>query len=482
MLHTAGELRRYLGGEPVIDELGRPVLNFDGSFFLHQAGQVVLPDRRDLVFVPDAKEFTYNPAGLTIDLDSEGTLRWNPTHAINFTRSGTVTDPLDPTKTITLAPDRVVAVVVRSGVGIFALYEGANGFTFTPGTGVLTITAAAAALIPAGATLEVTLALLDTFAAGDAKQWFGDEQVGEGDAVIVKSGDNFTLAFAEDGETVLTYSASACGASPAPNTVCWLDSKGQRIVHKRGEPVFDDPTTTGVFVQQFYAGGEVKRYLGNEPTVYFGGERTFYTAIDPKSTNTSVQRLSFDGPEGDILFTEATFPNGSGVTAAANNIALDISLDSGNNLFTIVDTQEGTTRLTTGDGADRIAVRRIDGRTEIRTGDDGADKIYVGSGAGLWSTTGLFQNVLGHGNLINAVLYVDGGTGSSFVDEVDVDDTSDLANDHSILTLDHLTGLFGQPARSSTTSSSSSTSTSATRPPATSSRSRARTTPRTAPA
>ena len=49
----------------------------------------------------------------------------------------------------------------------------------------------------------------------------------------------------------------------------------------------------------------------------------------PQSTNPSVQRLSFDGPEHDILFTEATFPNASGVIAGTNNIDLNVSLDSG---------------------------------------------------------------------------------------------------------------------------------------------------------
>ncbi len=52
-LHTAGEVQRYLGGEPIVDELGRPVLNADGSYCTARAGQAVIHNRRDLAFAPD---------------------------------------------------------------------------------------------------------------------------------------------------------------------------------------------------------------------------------------------------------------------------------------------------------------------------------------------------------------------------------------------------------------------------------------------
>ena len=59
VLHYRGELQRYLGGEPVIDEYGVPVLNWNDSLFTHLPGQVKIHDRRDLVFVPDYMELTY---------------------------------------------------------------------------------------------------------------------------------------------------------------------------------------------------------------------------------------------------------------------------------------------------------------------------------------------------------------------------------------------------------------------------------------
>ena len=67
-LHTAGEVQHYVGGEPIVDELGRPVINADGSYFTARAGQAVIHNRRDLAFAPDYLSFDYDPNDLTLDL------------------------------------------------------------------------------------------------------------------------------------------------------------------------------------------------------------------------------------------------------------------------------------------------------------------------------------------------------------------------------------------------------------------------------
>ena len=230
-LHTAGEVQRYLGGEPIVDELGRPVLNADGTYWTARAGQAVIHNRRDLAFAPDYLSFTYDPSDLTLNLygdassslsaaidavatslsvaaptgswtigssflvrigselllvtaasanattltvvqrgadgttatahDTGSSVSTAPLHyqpnadvsgwALNFDRSATVARPYD-------APDRVVAVIVRSDKGIFALYEG-HGFTFNRTTGVLTLGAIDPSRIAGTVELTVTLAL-----------------------------------------------------------------------------------------------------------------------------------------------------------------------------------------------------------------------------------------------------------------------------------------------------------------------------------
>ena len=267
-LHTAGEVQHYVGGEPIVDELGRPVINADGSYFTARAGQAVIHNRRDLAFAPDYLSFTYDPNDLTLDLNS-ATLHFQPNAGVSgwtldFDRAATASRPYD-------APDRVVAVIVRSDKGTFVLYQG-DGFTFDAATGVLTLDPIAASMIAGTVELTVTLALQLVHRAlpadpvsTDFERWFGDEQVSDGDPVVLQQGGNFVLALGgEDGETVLTYTSNASlAAVPNSTRVYWLDSRGNRILQKRGAPVFH--LVSGEWVEQAAVEGTPVLLVGNEP-------------------------------------------------------------------------------------------------------------------------------------------------------------------------------------------------------------------------
>ena len=388
-LHTAGEVERYLGGEPIVDELGRPVLNADGSYWTALAGQAVIHNRRDLAFAPDYLSFTYDANDLTLDLGSAA-LHFAPNAGVagwtlDFDRAATAARPYD-------APDRVVAVVVRSDKGVFALYEGA-GFTLDKATGVLTLGAIDPSRIAGTVELTVTLALQLVHRTGDVERWFGDEEVANGDPVVLQQGGNFVLSFAEDGVTVLTYTSSATVAASDATKVFWLDSRGNHILQKRGAPVFE--LVSGQWQETPAVAGTPVRLVGNEPVIYFGGERVYYAATDAKQDARDVHRLTFDSPSLVAYFTDRTFPNTSGQIPATTTSTLNVTLNSGVNTFTIVGTHAGTTNVSTGAGNDRVAVRSIVGPTNVDTGAND-DVVYVGSEAGLWG--GNFSNVNGDGN------------------------------------------------------------------------------------
>ena len=431
-LHYRGEVQRYLGGEPVFDEAGRPVVNFDGSLFTHRAGSVVIHDRRTLAFGAGVYHFAYDPSDLTLELTGAA-LAVNPNAGI----AGWTLD-FDRAVTSTTAPDRVVAVVVRSLKGVFALYEGA-GFSFDRATGLLTLDAIDPARLAGTVTLEVSVALQLLHRAGDVQQRFGDEEVQSGDAVVLNEGGNFFLALADDGETVLRYTDSLAVAAADPTRIHYLDKRGNRIKHLRGAPVYahvGPGQAEDDWEQQVYAGGEARFNLGTERATYFGGERAYFSAADAKQDLREVHVLTLDSTPHRFVFSDATFPSSGGTIAANSWTGLDLTLDGGLNTFTIVDAS-APVRLWAGGGNDRIAVRSLRGTTQI-FGEGGDDTILVGSQAGLWS--GVFRNELGHANLIRALLVVDGGSGS---DVVHVDDTADLANDTGTLTSSTFGGYFG---------------------------------------
>ena len=236
-------------------------------------------------------------------------------------------------------------------------------------------------------------------------------------------------------------------ANADPKKVFYKDSKGRVIKHKRGEPVFVQ--ATGTFTEDTFSAADLstlipQRYVGNEPRIYFGGEPVLFTAADPVPVAIDATRVGFKGRPADVIATNALFSP----SAAANDV-VRVTLDAGANDFTVVTTLQGGAVVDGGGGADRFAVRAINGPTTIN-GDAGADVVYVGSSAGFWKTSEVpevaadaagvkFLNVRGHGNLIAALLTVDGGAGS---DLVTVDDTTDTANSVGTLSRTLLSGIF----------------------------------------
>jgi hypothetical protein len=459
-LHYRGEIQRYLGGEPTLDENGDPVLNFDGGLFLHLPGQVKIHDRRDLVFVPDFMTFGYTAATTMLDLNT-GTLNIDPNSnvpgwALDFQRSNQSTDPLDPSRTITLEPDRVVAVIASSDMGIFALERvdvspSDNQFSFDPATGEITLGTITHPVADSttGVSLEVSLALLAFHETGGnvQKRYFGDEEVQVGQPVVQKAGDNFAVLELEDG-TVVTYTDDENAADVDDSLVYYVNSKGEIILHQRGEPVFLADGTPDTYAQ-----GDPMRYVGNEPQIYFGGEQAYYNSSEPVQVPVDVHRVSLEGV-GDqsytFLFTNEAFPADLDTTPVQPTITtdnLELFLGGDGNLFTIVDTQEGATLLDTGGGSDLVAVRAISGDTTIRT-QGGTDTVHVGSEAGLFETPAgpiSFVNVNGTADLIDSLLTVEAGDPDAG-DVLTVDDITDTSGDTGVQSLTlkfEIRGIFG---------------------------------------
>ena len=127
---------------------------------------------------------------------------------------------------------------------------------------------------------------------------------------------------------------------------------------------------------------------------------------------------------------------------------VNLSLGSGNDLVTVQTTATGSSVLIqTGAGNDRIAINGYDsvaglgvrGNTTVWA-EGGDDVVYLGSKAGLWSTTGTFLNVNGDANGIHSTITVDGGSGT---DLVVVNDTNDPLGSNGTLSGTLLTGIFG---------------------------------------
>ncbi len=118
---------------------------------------------------------------------------------------------------------------------------------------------------------------------------------------------------------------------------------------------------------------------------------------------------------------------GSGGITYSGMSALNISLGSGGNTFTIASTITGTTILNTGSGNDTVNVQSTNGATTVNTGA-GTNTVNVGS---LMPTTGGVVN-----NIQGAVTVI--GSGS---DTMNVDDTGSTAANSETLTATTLTGL-----------------------------------------
>ena len=234
--------------------------------------------------------------------------------------------------------------------------------------------------------------------------------------------------------TLVTVSPSFV---PAQGSLLVITYRLTIMNHQRGEPIYN-LSSHGIWVQATYSGGEPALYLGTEPILYSGGEQTFYTAVQPLQQAENVHQVTMaGGMPGAILFR------------GMNN--LTIKGGSGNNTFTIVQTQLGSfgtpgtdstpVTLDTGDGNDQVAIRSIESPVTVNAGN-GQDTIDVGSLAGLWPDprTGAitFLNINGFVADISALLTILGGTGR---DTLNVDDTGDPQGVTGLLTSSQITGL-----------------------------------------
>src|SRR5215218_9867926 len=109
--------------------------------------------------------------------------------------------------------------------------------------------------------------------------------------MVVAEGGGFVLAVGgTDARTGFPYSDGDDEAASAATQACWLDSRGNRILQKRGAPVFD--FVSGEWVERAVVEGTPVLLVGSEAAIYFGGERVYYTQTDAEQDSRYVHRLS----------------------------------------------------------------------------------------------------------------------------------------------------------------------------------------------
>ena len=279
---------------------------------------------------------------------------------------------------------------------------------YTVNTAANTITLINPAANLAGVSeIALSIATQAYHAAGDPRYYFGSEPLQVGQPVVDSSGnlvlgangqvelytaatigdnatqyfdfnggvsntETFTLNTAPNGYTDVTvagtdlspseYSVSGTQVTVTPS---FMPAQGSQVVityrlsvldHQTGEPVYV-LSPNGVWVQATYSGGQPAYYLGTEPVLYYGGEPVDYTDTQPLQQAENIHDVTVSGGmPGTVDFT--------GVSD------LTIKGGSGNNTFTIVQTQLGPfgtagtdstpVTLDTGNGNDQVAIRSIE--------------------------------------------------------------------------------------------------------------------------
>lgn len=145
---------------------------------------------------------------------------------------------------------------------------------------------------------------------------------------------------------------------------------------------------------------------------------------------------NIDGLLSDLQLNGLGMSHGIGYSALSE---IRIHLGAGADVFTILSTHAGDTRLDGNNGNDVINVRSISGATLIDAGD-GSDHVNVGSTAN-GTTAAQTTNSGGNVNGIGASLILIGNTPASGSDTLTVDDTGDNTANTGTLTATTLTGL-----------------------------------------
>ncbi|MFC1859388.1 beta strand repeat-containing protein, partial [Thermodesulfobacteriota bacterium] len=316
--YFTGDIQRYLGGEQVYDEDGNAVKNWDDSFFLHQAGQALIHNRRDSVY--DLLDET----GQRVEI---GTAFTPPTFVFN---SGFgIGDTLDLSilgYNLNDADSIVITILRDSEVSQLA----GNEFDVDPSDPQKIVLNTA---IAGKVSVKVVIAVQAVHESGEPIYYFGDEALQVGQAQVDTQGN---LVLDESGAVALHTAETI------------VDAKGEQKFHKRGEPVY--VLNNGEWVIDTYDGGEAKLYLGNEAWIYYGGEPAFYNEAELLRENWNFQRISLDATGADTL--EDIFFDGLEETTDQ----VTIKLGSGHDLLAVKSTQASTI-LETGGGNDTINVR-----------------------------------------------------------------------------------------------------------------------------
>jgi Ca2+-binding RTX toxin-like protein len=379
----------------------------------------------------------------------------------------------------------LVNLVVYQGTAIYDL----PAADFTVNTAANTITLAANANLAGVTQIALSIQTLAFHAAGDPQYYYGNEPLQLGQPVVDSTGhlvlatggqvelytaatigdnatqyfdftggvsntETYTLSAVPNGYLDITLAGTELNSSEYQQngdqvtvSPSFMPAQGSQLVityrlsildHQAGTPVYT-LSPNGVWLQETYSGGQPEYYLGTEPLLYVGGEQAYDTNTQPLQQAQSVHVVAMAGGlPGSIVF--------SGVAS------LTIKEGSGNNTFTVVQTQLGAfntvgtdstaVTLKTGDGNDQVAIRSIESPVSVDAGS-GQDTIDVGSEAGLWPSpqTGatIFENIDGYVGAISALLSIVGGAG---VDTLNLDDTGDPLAVAGALTSDQITGLL----------------------------------------
>ena len=456
IVHMRGDAQRALGGEPVRDEQGNAVYN-GASPFLKQAGQVLISDRKQVVYE------LIDATGNRVAVDATNyTPRTLAAPAVGVATA--IGHNLGPAGGE--APDRLI-VTAYQGTRIWNLVEGTDYTIDRDGLeGADTITLLRTFTGPV--TLALTIAVPALHAVGAIRYNDGSERVQLGDLILDATGaPTFDQAGTARRYTtmaellvsrreMLTYLGSSIpiklintaaditnlrvtvggvrlttGFTLVDNvlTITASATQGARVIveytgrrlHKRGTAVYKPGTV--VVATYTTTDDRLKRTLGSEALRWFGGEQAEYDADDVITDIQSQHRL-------DV--------RGTGIAATIHWLgmsAVNLVLGSGNDTVDVLETHTGTTSITTAGGADTVAIRTVAGLLSVSTGDAN-DTVTVGGYDARWPQAHLAQNQTV--DLIGAALTLDAGDG---FDTLLVDDTRDTSANVGSSTLNRIDGL-----------------------------------------
>ncbi len=209
--------------------------------------------------------------------------------------------------------------------------------------------------------LELSTSVQAFHVAGDERQYFGDEAVGNGQPVVDASGDLVTVDGGNGTRVVVLWTTNPGHPGIAAGTHRFTrTSRGTQILHRRGEPVYvaDTAAELGWRIDQF-AGGEARMRLGNEARRWFGGEQAFHAANEVVESGQQFFRIDLRG----ALVAPILYRNVDDVVVVTG---------AGADHIAVRDTHAGETVIDTGAGDDTIDVHAVRGNTTVLAGA-GAD-------------------------------------------------------------------------------------------------------------